>query len=66
MAKWIGEYVSCLLDKNAKITPMHVLFPTLFTEEKEESEAKADLELYKAKMDDYMFRHNERMKGGEN
>lgn len=65
LARQIGESIGCLFDKNAKITPLNKLYPNLFDTD-EETESKADLELYKAKMDDYMFRHNSRMKGGEN
>lgn len=66
LARLIGENVACLLDKDAKVTPISKLFPNLFKEEDMGiQESKSDLELYKAKMDDYMFRHNSRLKGGE-
>lgn len=67
LARWIGENVACLLDKNAKVTTISEVFPSLFQSEEESvEESKVDMELYKAKMDDYMFRHNSRMKKGEN
>lgn len=66
LARQIGEFAGCLLDKNAKITPIHELFPNLFeSEDIEEDKSKKDMQLYKAKMDDYAFRHNSRMKGSD-
>lgn len=67
LAREIGEYVASMLDKNAKITPVTELLPELFKEENEINRAnkeKAEMELYKAKMEEFAFRHNFKMKGG--
>lgn len=66
LAKQIGEYVSCLFSKDAQITPLEKLFPTLFSfEEAEEEQIKNDMVLYKAKMEDYAFRYNSRLGKGD-
>lgn len=66
LARQIGEYVACLFSKDAQVTPIDKLFPGIFkTEELEDKKVKNDLALYKAKMDDFAFRHNQRLKGKE-
>lgn len=61
LAKQIGEYVACLFDKNAEITPPTKFFPELFEEENKEIEKKnldMQMQLHKAKMIDFAFKHN--------
>lgn len=70
LAKQIGEQVAMLFDEKMEIQPMQLwqLYPNLFDEDKEKYEAEkrnSDLELYKAKMKDFMYRHNSYKKGGE-
>ena len=69
-AKQIGEQVAMLFDEKKEIQPMQLwqLYPNLFDEEKEQYEVEKknnDLELYKARMKDFMYRHNTYRKGGE-
>lgn len=72
LARQIGEYVSCLFSKDARLTPISELLPGLFDDSEsseEDSIDKVDSELmsYKAKMDDFAFWHNQRLKkGGRN
>lgn len=63
LARQIGEYIGSILDKNVQITPLNKLFPTLF--EEDEEEINNDMALYKAKMEEFAFRHNERLKRKE-
>lgn len=63
LARQIGEYLGSIIDKNIQITPLSKLFPNLFKEDKEEN--NIDIALYKAKMEDYAFRHNQRLKRKE-
>lgn len=70
LAKQIGEKVAMLFDEKKEIQPMQLwqLYPNLFETEKEEYEEekrKSDLELYKARMTDFMYRHNSVRKGGK-
>ena len=66
LARQISEHVSCLFSKDAQITPIDKLFPGIFkTEELEDKKVKNDLALYKAKMDDFAFRHNRRLRKEE-
>jgi len=66
LAKWIGENVACLMDKKARITPANKLFPELFkTEDNQEIESKKAVDLYKAKMEEFTFRHNAKLKRKE-
>ena len=66
LARQIGEYVACLFSKDAKLTPIQELLPGLFDEElsvdKSDEQESIELALYKAKMDDFAFWHNERLK----
>ncbi len=71
LARQIGEYVSLLFSKEASITPLDQLYPTLFAEESKEVETttvESELDCYKAKMDDFAFWHNTKLKekGGIN
>lgn len=61
LARMIGEYVASIFSKDASITPLTELFPELFEEEKKEL-GKREMALYKAKMQDFAERHNERLK----
>lgn len=63
LARQIGEYVASLFNKEAELTPLNKLFPTLF--EPDEEEINNDMDLYKAKMEEFAFRHNERLKRKE-
>lgn len=61
LARLIGEYVASIFSKDASVTPLTELFPELFQEEKRDI-GKREMELYKAKMQDFAERHNERLK----
>lgn len=61
LARMIGEYVASIFSKDASITPLTELFPELFEKEKKELD-KREMDLYKAKMQDFAERHNERLK----
>lgn len=55
-----------MFSDKAELTPPNKLFPELFeTEEIKEVKINNDMELYKAKMDDFAFRHNQRLKRKE-
>ncbi|MFU7514974.1 hypothetical protein [Clostridium sp. HCS.1] len=63
LARQIGEYVASLFNKEAALTPLNKFFPTLF--EPDEEEINNDMALYKANMEEFAFRHNERLKRKE-
>ncbi|MFQ9672134.1 MAG: hypothetical protein ACLRZT_02010 [Clostridium paraputrificum] len=63
LARQIAEYVGSILDKKIQITPLNKLFPTLF--ELDEEEENNDMALYKAKMEEFAFRHNQKLKRKE-
>lgn len=63
LARQIGEYVASLFNKEAELTPLSKFFPSLFKEEEEEK--TVDMALYKAKMEEFAFRHNQRLKRKE-
>lgn len=63
LARQIAEYVGSILDKKNQITPLNKLFPTLF--ELDEEEENNDMALYKAKMEEFAFRHNQKLKRKE-
>lgn len=63
LARQIGEYVASLFNKDAKITPLNKFFPSLFKEDEEEK--KVDMALYKARMEEFAFRHNQRLRRKE-
>ncbi|MGL4571980.1 MAG: hypothetical protein ACRCVJ_13045 [Clostridium sp.] len=63
LAKQIGEHIGCLFNKDAKLTEINKLFPSLF--EAQEIEVNNEMALYKAKMDDFAFRHNNKLKRKE-
>lgn len=71
LARQIGEYVALLFSKEARLTPLEQLYPNLFTEERKDDDGsmfvEQELDYYKAKMDDFAFWHNARLKqkGGE-
>ncbi|MBP3339780.1 MAG: hypothetical protein J6L69_10290 [Lachnospiraceae bacterium] len=77
LAQQIMEYISMLLpgeaeDKKKFLTPLQNFFPQWFadlTKEMDEDEKKkvqeAELELNKARMEEFMFWNNQRFKGGE-
>lgn len=71
LARQIGEYVASLFSKDARLTPLEQLYPNLFVEELKEDEGskvvEQELDYYKAKMDDFAFWYNARLKkkGGD-
>lgn len=74
LARQIGEYVALLFNKEARLTPLEQLYPNLFADEVKEAEESSvieqELDYYKAKMDDFAFWYNARLKkkkgGGSN
>ncbi len=74
LARQIGEYVASLFSKDARLTPLEQLYPNLFADElkevEESSAIEQELDYYKAKMDDFAFWYNARLKkkkgGGSN
>lgn len=70
LSKQIGEQIAMLFDEKKEMQPKQLWqwYPDMFEKEKEEYETEKknnDLELYKAKMKDFMYRHNAIRKGGE-
>lgn len=63
LARQIGEYVASLFNKEAQLTPLNKFFPSLFVEDKEE--VNNDMALYKAKMEEYAYRHNQKLRKEE-
>lgn len=63
LARQMAEYVGSIFDKKIQITPLNKLFPTLF--ELDEEEENNDMALYKAKMEEFAFRHNQKLKRKE-
>ena len=63
LARQIGEYFASLFNKDAKITPLNEFFPSLFKED--EDEKKVDMALYKARMEEFAFMHNQRLRRKE-
>lgn len=63
LARQIGEYVASLFNEEAQLTPLNKLFPNLF--EPDEEEVNNDMALYKARMEEFAFRHNQRLKRKE-
>lgn len=62
LARQIGEYTACLFSKDAQITPLDKLFPSLFDpEDAEEEKVNNDMTLYKARMEEFMIRHNSKI-----
>lgn len=62
LARQIREYVGALFSKDARITPLNEIFPTLFEDEVQKNN---DMALYKARMKDFVYRHNQKMKRKE-
>lgn len=70
LARQIQERIGLMLphDGEAKLTPLYELFPHWFSvpKEEQEKEARQQLELHKAKMENFMFWNNQKFnKGGE-
>lgn len=63
LARQIGEYVASLFNKEAQLTPLNKFFPSLFAEDKED--VNNDMALYKAKMEEYAYRHNQKLRKEE-
>lgn len=64
LAKNIGEYMACMLNDKAKISSPAELFPYLF-DEVIEQKVNDDMELHKAKMEQFAYRHNNEFKRKE-
>lgn len=61
LAKQIGEQIAMLFDDKMQPKQIWDYYPNLFGNEKErieEERSRAQLELHKARMKDYMYRHN--------
>lgn len=63
LARQIGEYIASLFNKDSQITPLNKFFPSLFEEDEEVK--NVDMALYKARMEEFAFRHNQRFKRKE-
>lgn len=65
LARQIGEHVASLFSKEVKISSPQELLPELFKDDIEEEQNNNELDLYKAKMEEFAFRHNFKIdKGG--
>lgn len=64
LAQHIGEYVSVIFNEGGQLTPLSKFFPALFKDE-EEVIKENNMKLYKAKMVEYAYRHNAKMKREE-
>ena len=62
LARQIGEYVASLFNSDSKITSLGELFPELF---KDEQNSNNDMALYKARMEEYAYRHNQNLRKGD-
>ncbi|KAB1437560.1 hypothetical protein [Candidatus Galacturonibacter soehngenii] len=65
LAQQIGEHLGMAMGNRTSLTPLYDYFPELFKSEKEEADRRAQmnqLELNKARMEDYAYQHNERRK----
>ena len=70
LAKDIGQFIALSIHGKDEIEIMEIwdFFPELFGDMKEEAEQrkqKQQMELYKAQMLDYVYRHNNRNGGGK-
>ena len=63
LALQIGERVAQLFDKDFQPTSITEIYPELFKEEIKVKHEN-DIELYKAKMKDYAYRHNKKIEEG--
>ncbi len=66
LSKQIGEQVAMLFGDKVEPKQIWEYYPNLFGEEKvliEEEQRKIQLELHKARMKDYMYRHNVKIGG---
>lgn len=64
LAQHIAEYISIIFGDSKELTPLSKFFPTLF-EDEEEIIKENNMKLYKAKMEEYMYRHNKKFKRKE-
>lgn len=62
LARQIGEYVASLFNSDSKISSLGELFPELF---KDEQTSNNDMALYKARMEEYVYRHNQKIRKEE-
>ncbi len=62
LARQIGEYVASLFNSDSKISSLGELFPELF---KDEETSNNDMALYKARMEEYAYRHNQKLRKEE-
>ena len=62
LARQIGEYVASLFNSDSKISSLGELFPELF---KDEQISNDDMTLYKARMEEYAYRHNKKLRKEE-
>ena len=62
LARQIGEYVASLFNSDSKITSLGELFPELF---KDEQNSNNDMALYKERMEEYAYRHNQKLRKGD-
>lgn len=62
LARQIGEYVASLFNSDSKISSLGELFPELF---KDEETLNNDMALYKARMEEYAYRHNQKLRKEE-
>lgn len=64
LARHIAEHISIILGDGKELTPLSEFFPGLFKDE-EEIIKENNMKLYKAKMEEYMYRHNKKFKRKE-
>lgn len=64
LARTIGDYMASLLNDKAKISTPAELFPNLF-EDVVEAKVNDDIELHKARMEEFAYRHNKEFKRKE-
>lgn len=62
LARQIGEYIASLFNSDSKISSLGEFFPELF---KDEQTANNDMALYKARMEEYVYRHNQKLRKEE-
>ena len=65
LAQQVGEHFSIAMGGKSNLTPLYDYFPDLFKREKEEADRQKQmnqLQLHKARMEDYAYQHNERRK----
>lgn len=62
LARQIGEYIASLFNSDSKISSLGEFFPELF---KDEQTSNSDMALYKARMEEYAYRHNQKLRKEE-